>query len=64
METTEWIYVIAVVFLVCVTALGVTDKLSADQIQQLFIWIVTAILGGAAGFYVGKHKGYLEAKAA
>lgn len=61
MEMTEWIYVVAVVLLVCVTVLGVTDKLLADQIQQLFIWIVTIVITGSAGFYLGKHKGYLEA---
>lgn len=64
MEKTDWLYVLAIVFLVCVTVLGVTDKISPEQIKELFIWIVTAILSLAGGFYIGKYRGLQEAAGA
>lgn len=64
MDKTDWIYIVAVVFLVCITVLGVTDKISPEEIKDLFIWIVTAVFSVVGGFYIGKHKGFLEGKAA
>jgi len=55
LEKTDWIYIIAIVFLVCITVLGVTDKISPEEIKDLFIWIGTAVFSVVGGFYIGKY---------
>lgn len=64
MDKTDWLCIIVIVFLVCVTALGVTGTIPTEDIKELFIFIVTAILGVVGGYAVGKHKGYWEGKSA
>lgn len=64
MEQTDWIYIIAIVFMVCVTALGISGVLPIDDITDLLLLIITLILGGGVVAYkLGKRKGKLEAKA-
>lgn len=63
MDKTDWLYVLAIVVIVCITVLGVTDKISSDQILDLIIWIVTAVISGVGMFYVGKYRGLQEAGA-
>ena len=55
MDKTDWIYIIAIVFLVCITVLGVTDKLSPEEMKDLFVWIGTAVFSVVGGFYIGKY---------
>ena len=64
MEKTDWLYIIAIVVVVCITVLGVADKISSDQILDLIIWLVTVIIGGTGMFYVGKYRGLQEAAGA
>ncbi len=64
MEKDPWIYIIAIVFMICVTALGIAGVLPTDDITDLLLLIISIILGGGTvGFYLGKRKGKLEAKA-
>lgn len=64
MEKTDWIYVIAIIVVVCLTVLAVTDKISGEQVIDTIVWIVTAIISLAGGFYFGKYKGLREAPGA
>jgi len=63
-EKSTGAYVIAIVFMICVTALGIAGVLPIDDITELLLLIITLILGsGAVAFKLGKRKGKLEAKA-
>jgi len=64
MEKTDWLYVLAIVVIVCITVLGVTDKISSEELTDLLIWIVTAVISGFGMFYVGKYRGLQEAAGA
>ena len=64
MEKTDWLYIIAIVVIACITVLGVTDKISSDQILDLIIWLITVIIGGTGMFYAGKYRGLQEAAGA
>jgi len=55
MDKQDWLYVIAIVFLVCITVLGVTDKISSEEIKELFIWIGTAVFSVVGGFCTGNY---------
>ncbi|MBA7671251.1 hypothetical protein ES703_79405 [subsurface metagenome] len=64
MEQTDWIYIIAIVFMICVTALGIAGVLPTDDITDLLLLIIAIILGGGTvAFKLGKRKGRLEASA-
>lgn len=64
MEKTDWIYIIAIIVVVCLTVLAVTDKISGNQVIDTIVWLVTAIISLAGGFYYGKYKGLQEAAGA
>jgi len=63
MDKTDWLYIIAIVVVVCITVLGVTDKISPEELTDLIVWIFTAVISIAGGFYIGKYRGLQEAGA-
>lgn len=52
----NWIYVIAVVAMVLVAILLALDKLSETNFMQIFMFILGAIFGSAAGFVYAYNK--------
>lgn len=61
MDKTDWLYIIAIIVVVCLTVLAVTDKISGTQVIDTIVWIVQVIIALAGGFYIGKYRGLQEA---
>jgi hypothetical protein len=62
MTKTDWIFILAIVSLVCVTALSITDHIPVDDTKELIIFIITTIISVVGSYVIGKHRGILAAK--
>lgn len=63
MDKKDWIYVLGVVVLVLTSILCYFEKITTDQLMQIFLLVIAALITGTAFYVVGQHKGFKEGSA-
>lgn len=63
MDKKDWIYVLGIVVLVLSSILCYFDKITGENLIQIFMLVAGALITGTAMYAIGKHQGFIEGSA-